>query len=114
MPKVIDYILYKDDPDRRKREGIELVELDPGAWYDINMDIKGTDNKIHRCEFRYNTSVNCVELNMTLRKKYYLDKPLENLDELRLFLKHSNFKPEHIEKIFEYMYKASDKSPKTF
>ena len=72
MPKVIDYILYKNDPDMRKKEAIELVELDSGAWYDINMNIKGTDNKIHRCEFRYNTLQDCVELNMTLRKKYYL------------------------------------------
>lgn len=113
MPKVIDYILYKDDPDMKKREGIELVELGQGTWYDINMDIRGTDDKMHRCEFRYDTLEDGIQLNITLRKKYYMEKPLENLSELELFLKSINFKQEHIDKIFEYIDRAHDKSLKT-
>lgn len=104
MPKVIDYILYKDDPDRRKREGIELVEVIPGS-FDINITDR-VNGRLRHSLLRYNSGDDQIQIEIGNRNAYYLFDLIDlekDLKKIRDYLMGERFLKVIAEKAVDYI-----------
>lgn len=103
-PKVINYMLTEGSKNIHKREGIELVEVIPGA-FDINITDR-VNGRLRHSLLRYNSGDDQIQIEIGNRNAYYLFDLIDlekDLKKIRDYLMGERFLKVIAEKAVDYI-----------